>query len=303
MRSPNRSWSSRAEVNATQLVLGASRRGRFAQAISRGVGVTTTAQSGKIDVHLVSHERVATVKRPRGARGFIGGTRRRLGIALALLGIPALCMVLLPLHEELSLTTMILIVLTAVMGLTLTGGMWPALLGALSGSILLNYFFTKPYNTLKVHDQEQLIALAIFIALALGGASVVNLSAARARLAARASAEAQTLTTLAGNVLRGGNRVEDLLEQLRETFSLESVTLLERTEPGAGSGRAAGPAAVAGRGERGRELREPGCGGERPADHRRSRPGTARPHAGGRGSAHRAGVRDARGGGPRTRTP
>ena len=221
-------------VNATQLVLGASRRGRFAQAISRGVGVTTTAQSGKIDVHLVSHERVATVKRPHGARGFIGGTRRRLGIALALLGIPALCMVLLPLHEELSLTTMILIVLTAVMGLTLTGGMWPALLGALSGSILLNYFFTKPYNTLKVHDQEQLIALAIFIALALGGASVVNLSAARARLAARASAEAQTLTTLAGNVLRGGNRVEDLLEQLRETFSLESVTLLERTEPGAG---------------------------------------------------------------------
>ncbi|MEU5153729.1 ATP-binding protein [Glycomyces sp. NPDC021274] len=220
-------------VNATQLVLGASRRGRFAQMLSRGVGVTTTASSGKIDVHLVSHERVATVKRARTGRGVIGG-RRRLGIALALLGIPALCMALLPLHEELSLTTMILIVLTAVLGLTLTGGMWPALLGALSGSLMLNYFFTEPYNTLKVHDQEQLISLAIFIALALGGAGVVNLSAARARLAARASTEAQTLATLAGSVLRGGSRVEDLLEQLRETFSLESATLLERTEAGAG---------------------------------------------------------------------
>jgi two-component system sensor histidine kinase KdpD len=220
-------------VNATQLVLGASRRGRFAQMLSRGVGVTTAASSGKIDVHLVSHERVATVKRPSGGRGVVAG-RRRLGIALAILGVPALCMAMLPLHEELSLTTMILIVLTAVMGLTLAGGMWPALLGALSGSLLLNYFFTEPYNTFKVHDQEQLISLAIFIALALGGASVVNLSAARARLAARASTEAQTLATLAGTVLRGGSRVEDLLERLRETFSLESATLLERTEAGAG---------------------------------------------------------------------
>ena len=45
-------------VNATQLVLGASRRGRFAQLFSRGVGVTTTAESGPIDVHLVTHEEV-----------------------------------------------------------------------------------------------------------------------------------------------------------------------------------------------------------------------------------------------------
>ncbi|RRR98299.1 sensor histidine kinase [Glycomyces terrestris] len=221
-------------ANATQLVLGASRRGRFAQAISRGVGVTTTARSGKIDVHLVSHERVASVKRSRTGRYLIGAARRRLGIGLAFLGIPALVVVLIPFHEELSLTTMILIVLTAVMALTLTGGMWPALLGALIGFFLLNYFFATPYYELKIHDQEQLIALVIFVALALGGAAVVNLSAARARLAARASAEAQTLATLAGNVLRGGNRLDDLLEQLRETFGLASVTLLERAQPGAG---------------------------------------------------------------------
>ncbi|MBO3732805.1 sensor histidine kinase [Glycomyces niveus] len=221
-------------VNATQLVLGASRRGRFAQAISRGVGVTTTAKSGPIDVHLVTHEHVAKVLRSRPGRGLIGAGRRRLGLLLAVLGIPAIVAALTPFHQELSLTTMILIVLTAVMGLTLAGGMWPALLAALLGFFLLNFFFTVPYYTFKVNDQEQLIALFIFVALALGGAAVVNLSASRARLAARASAEAQTLATLAGNVLRGGNRLDDLLEQLRETFGLESVTLLERTEPGAG---------------------------------------------------------------------
>ncbi len=51
-------------VNATQLVLGASRRGRFAQLFSRGVGVTTTALSGPIDVHLVTHAEAG-----RGRRG------------------------------------------------------------------------------------------------------------------------------------------------------------------------------------------------------------------------------------------
>ncbi|NUQ88310.1 MAG: DUF4118 domain-containing protein, partial [Glycomyces artemisiae] len=222
------------DANATQLVLGASRRGRFAQAISRGVGVTTTARSGKIDVHLVSHERVAKASRGRPTNGALGSGRRLLGVTLALVGIPLLVIALNPLHDELSLTTIILIVLTAVMGLTLTGGMWPALLAALLGFFLLNFFFTEPYYSFKVDDQEQLIALGIFVALALGGAAVVNLSAARARLAARASAEAQMLAALAGNVLRGGDRLDDLLEQLRETFGLESVTLLERTQPGAG---------------------------------------------------------------------
>jgi two-component system, OmpR family, sensor histidine kinase KdpD len=221
-------------VNATQLVLGASRRGRFAQLLSRGVGVTTIAKSGAIDVHLVTHERVAKVRRARPGRGLIGSGRRWLGIALALVGIPALVAALVPLRGDLALATVILIVLTAVMGLTLTGGMWPALLAALMGFFLLDFFFTVPYHTFKVNEQDQVIALFIFVALALGGAAVVNLSAARARQAARASAEAQTLASLAGNVLRGGNRVADLLEQLRVTFALDSVTLLERIEQGAG---------------------------------------------------------------------
>ena len=57
-------------VNATQLVLGASRRGRFAQLFSRGIGVTTAAESGPIDVHLVTHEetRRTWLRRPFNRR-------------------------------------------------------------------------------------------------------------------------------------------------------------------------------------------------------------------------------------------
>ncbi len=44
------------ETNATQLVLGSSRRSRWASFFSEGIGTTTINNSGKIDVHMVSHE-------------------------------------------------------------------------------------------------------------------------------------------------------------------------------------------------------------------------------------------------------
>ena len=43
-------------ANATQLVLGTSRRSRWARAFDPGIGARTTAESGTIDVHLVTHD-------------------------------------------------------------------------------------------------------------------------------------------------------------------------------------------------------------------------------------------------------
>ena len=44
------------EMNATQLVLGTSRRSRWARIFDEGIGATVVQQSGKIDVHMVTHE-------------------------------------------------------------------------------------------------------------------------------------------------------------------------------------------------------------------------------------------------------
>ena len=59
----------RAE-NATQLVLGASRRGRLARILAPGTGVTTTALSGSIDVHMVTHEQIG--QRPASPPAAVG---------------------------------------------------------------------------------------------------------------------------------------------------------------------------------------------------------------------------------------
>jgi two-component system sensor histidine kinase KdpD len=214
-------------VNATQLVLGASRRGRFAQILSRGVGVTTAAESGSIDVHLVTHEHVT---RGRGRIRIPSGLtpRRRLaGFVLAVVGLPLLTLAL-KAASGLGLTSDILLFVALVVAVTLVGGLYPALAAAVAGFLLLNYFFTPPINRFTVAEGQNVLALVIFLLVAIGVSAVVDMAARRTAEASRARAEAETLSTVAGSVLRGGRPLITLLEQVRETFSLTTVTLLER---------------------------------------------------------------------------
>jgi two-component system, OmpR family, sensor histidine kinase KdpD len=152
-------------VNATQLVLGASRRGRWAQLFSPGVGVTTTSESGSIDVHLVTHE--ATAHRLWIARGRDGPGRSRpgglslgrraAGFILAVAALPALTALLLA-FDDVSLSTDILVFLLLVVAVALVGGLLPALLAAVGGFLLLNYFFTPPVLMFAVAERENLLA-------------------------------------------------------------------------------------------------------------------------------------------------
>ncbi|MFB9238065.1 DUF4118 domain-containing protein [Plantactinospora siamensis] len=213
-------------VNATQLVLGASRRGRFAQLFSPGVGVTTAAQSGAIDVHLVTHPEVGRGRRRSAVPAALSRRRRLAGFGLAVLGMPVLT-ALLALLPDLTLTNDILLFLAGVVGVALVGGLWPALLAALGGSLLLNWFFTPPFHTLTIAEADNLLALGVFVAVAVAVSWVVDVAARRTREAARASADAQTLATVAGGVLRGERPLHALLDRLRETFGLRAVSVLE----------------------------------------------------------------------------
>ncbi|ROT29723.1 DUF4118 domain-containing protein [Micromonospora sp. HM5-17] len=215
-------------VNATQIVLGASRRGRIAQILSRGVGVTTVALSGPIDVHLVTHEQVGRGRRPPGVLSVLSQWRRLAGFGLALLGLPLLTYALRLFADDLSLASDLLLFLVAVIGVALVGGLWPALLAAAGASVLLNFYFTPPLDTLDISGRENLLALVVFFVVAVAVSGVVDTAARRSREAARASADAQTLAVVAGSVLRGARPLEALLERLRETFGLRAVSLLER---------------------------------------------------------------------------
>jgi len=234
----------RAE-NATQLVLGASRRGRLTTFVSgAGIGQTVTRLSGDIDVHMVTHDRAASTgwQLPTMTGG-LSPRRRMLGGLVALLVLPALTALLHLLRTELNTTSQVLAFLVAVVGVALVGGIYPALFAAVLASLLLNFFFTPPLYEFTIAARDNVVALVIFLAVAVMVSSVVDGAARRLREAARARAEAELLSILAGSVLRGEKALPALVERLREAFGMSSVTLLTRSADDSRGGGAGAPSA------------------------------------------------------------
>ncbi|MET0423093.1 MAG: DUF4118 domain-containing protein [Actinoplanes sp.] len=157
--------------------------------------------------------------------------RRQLGgFLLTLAGLPLLATV--GYTADVPLTDLIPLFLAGVVAVALVGGLWPALLAAVGGFVLLNYFFAAPLHSFAIAEPANLLALAAFVVIALAVSWVVDLAARRTRQAAEAGADAQTLATVAGSVLSGADPLDALLRQLRDTFDLESVTLLEPVPDG-----------------------------------------------------------------------
>jgi len=133
----------------------------------------------------------------------------------------------------------------------LVGGFVPAVLEAIAGSLLLNYYFPPPIHQWTIAETNNALALGAFVIVALLVSSVVDTAARRTKQAARATAESELLVTTAGSVLRGQRAVNAVLDRVREAFGMESVTLLECTSvaSGAARGPSAGWTAVASSGE------------------------------------------------------
>jgi two-component system sensor histidine kinase KdpD len=215
-------------VNATQVVLGTSRRRGWQWMLGPGVGQSVTRDSGDIDVHIVTHERAGKGRGLARTAGTALSVRRQaVGALLAVLGLPLLTFLLAWLRPHLGLASDLLFFLAATIGVALVGGLWPAIVAAIVGFLLLNWYFAPPLHTFTVERLENALALVVFVALAVAVSSVVDLAARRTNQASRSNAEAETLSLLATSVLRGVNALPALLERVRETFGVSSVALLE----------------------------------------------------------------------------
>src|SRR5579875_1637578 len=215
--------------NATQLVLGASRRSWLSATLTGpGIGSRTIRGSGDIDVHIVTHKEMG---RGRGLLPRAGGSltirRKVAGYVLAAVLAPLLTLMLTGLKSQLNLTSDVLVFMTAVVVVSLVGGFIPALLEAIAGSLLLNYFFVPPIHRFTIAEANNALAIGVFVVVAALVSSVVDTAARRTKQAARASAESELLVTTAGSVLRGQRALPALLERVRESFGMRSVSLLE----------------------------------------------------------------------------
>ncbi|SDL06897.1 two-component system, OmpR family, sensor histidine kinase KdpD [Arthrobacter sp. ov407] len=218
-------------VNATQIVVGISRHknlaGLLGGLLGGGVGTRVVRDSGDIDVHMVSH--------PLGGRGAgrprpgdLGRARVAVGLILAAL-LPALLQLLLVfVNPEHSVATAMLVQLSGSVAVALVGGLWPAVLAALWSSLLVNYFSTPPTGNLIISDPQNFLALFVFLGVSSAVAVVVDLSARRSKEAARARAEATTLSDLTRGAAGSEDTVQSLLEQARTVFQVRGAALLSQ---------------------------------------------------------------------------
>ena len=218
-------------MNATQLVIGVSRRGRLAAALTGpGIGATVIRESGAIDVHIVTHTAAGGRFTLPRVGGSLSAKRRIAGFVLALVGGPAMTALLVTLRNDDTIASDVLAFQLLVVVVALVGGIWPAIFAALLSGMTLDYFFVQPLNSITVAQPLHLIALGLYVVNASLVSYVVDQAARRSRSAARALAETELLTTVAGGVLRGQGALEALIQQARDVFGLQAVRVVSSGE-------------------------------------------------------------------------
>jgi len=222
----------RAE-NATQLVLGASRRSRW-ERLSRGSVIDQVVRdAGPVDVHVISDDDQAPRPLPQGRTRLLAVSprRRAWGWAVAAAGLPLLTLALANLREQVHLPSVLLLYLLLSLTVALVGGTVPALVTAVAGVLLADWYFTEPFYGLTVSQSQEVIALVVFL-LSAGIVCVLVDRVARLGLeSARSRAEAEAMATLAGS-LAEADALPGLVEHLQTTFGMRGVALLAREGDG-----------------------------------------------------------------------
>jgi two-component system sensor histidine kinase KdpD len=192
--------------------------------IGMGLGATSRGFGITLDDVVEAHDPSAEQRRPSltDLVAAIDGRRRRLGIAVAAAALGLLTVLLSIIQNDLNLADDLLIYLLAVVAVAVVGGFGPAVLAAAAASLLLNWFFTPPIHTLTIEEPRNLLALLLFVLVAMSVSSVVHVAARRATLASQSAGEAQSLLGLARTVLGANDTPNAVLRHVHDNFGVNT---------------------------------------------------------------------------------
>jgi len=154
-------------------------------------------------------------------------------VALSLFGMALTTAVLLILRNDLSNPIVALLYLLPVVLSTTLWGLGPGIVAAFFAFLAFNYFFIPPYFTLAVHQTQDVLALVVFLIVAVVISQLLGRSQAATAAATLREREATRLyelsTALAGQ--QDDQAIaHTIAEHARETFQAECVELsVERT--------------------------------------------------------------------------
>jgi two-component system sensor histidine kinase KdpD len=221
--------------NATQLVVGASRRSRLDEWLRGSPVGKVIREAGPLDVHVISYEGARRTGSPRRApRGGAISFRRQVSAwIMAIAGLPLLTGLLVALGSELALHNILLIYLLAALVVAAIGGVWSAVAAAAGGFLLANWFFTDPVRTWTIADPDNLVSLFSFLVVAITVGLLVGISTRRSAEAKKARAQAEALAATAFQPhLAFEPAAEGLTRRIREAFGLGAAAILRRSKDG-----------------------------------------------------------------------
>ena len=228
----------RAE-RVTQIVLGVSRQGRWHRLVRGSIVDRVARQAEAFDVHVIATERTehAGLTAQRSGRrrrrmSSLPPVRQAAGWALAIVGLPVLTVAATQLSAHVTLPTVLLLYLALVVAIAALGGLVVGVVSAVAASLLANWFVVPPLHTLSIGDAENIVALVVFVAVAVTVSLLVDRVSTRSRQAIRAGAESEALARATATLVGEPDPRPDLLDQLRVTFSLDSVSLLSNADDG-----------------------------------------------------------------------
>ncbi len=220
--------------NATQIVLGTSRRSRIADRLGTSPAMQVIKRSGSIDVHVISYGAGPRFRSSGAApRGGIGSRRSTLAWLLTIFSLPVVTLLLMSYRSDVALENVLLVYLLTAVTIGVVGGAPPAVTAAGAGFLLANWFFTPPFYTWKIADAGHLFSLFAFLLVAsavgvlVGNATKKSADARRARAHAEALAAA---TTAAGLV--PGTQTSGLTKRIRDVFAMSAAAVLRRSGDG-----------------------------------------------------------------------
>jgi len=153
----------------------------------------------------------------------------RLWIVAGALGGLALGFMLIPLRSLTSASNLAFVFMAFTIVVAELGGRSAAVVTAVVSAMTLNFFLTEPYMSLQISKADDVVAFGALAVCGLIAAAFGRRREQMSERAERAGDELGVLDKLVGR-LRAGAPLDDVLDDLRNSFGLRAIVLRDDTE-------------------------------------------------------------------------
>jgi two-component system, OmpR family, sensor histidine kinase KdpD len=214
--------------NVTEVIIGKSRRSRWSEIWRSSVVHDLIRKSGDIDVYVISGEDAPAqrTQRPMTRRAPLRHLNAYLGSALAVVLAGLIAKLI---ESFLPLPNLSIVFLTAVLFSAVTWGLWPAIVAAILSMLVYDLGFVQPMYTFTVPSPQDLLALSIFLIVAVLTSHLTARVRDQAEMAKRREARTAALYALSREVASATGLqevLEAIVTQVSHILNAQVVVLL-----------------------------------------------------------------------------